>query len=70
MRPTPPPNVNPATPVSATVPTGVTSPNASASRSSWPSSAPASTRATRALGSTSTARMGETSMTSPPSHPD
>ncbi len=63
----PPPKVSPATPVEPTTPPGVTRPNAWVALSKSSQVAPPWERATRASPSTSTRRIIDRSMTSPPS---
>ena len=65
--PQPPCSVSPPTPVVETTPPGVASPKTCVSRSTSPQVAPPWTRAVRAAGSTWTPRIGERSITSPPS---
>ena len=65
--PIPPPKVSPATPVEPTTPPGVTRPNAWVAVSKSSQVAPPSARAIRASASTSTLRISERSITSPPS---
>src|ERR1700730_3295578 len=66
--PVPPPSVRPALPVLETTPVGTTKPCECVSRSTSPSSAPASTRTTRSSGSTETPFIAERSITMPSSH--
>ena len=65
--PMPPPKVSPATPVVPTTPPGVTSPKACVAESKSSHVAPPWERAILASPSTSTLRMSERSITSPPS---
>ena len=65
--PMPPPNVSPATPVEPTTPPGVTRPNACVAESKSSQVAPPCERAIRPSPSTSTLRISERSITSPPS---
>ena len=66
--PTPPPSVSPPMPVVETTPPGVASPKSCVSRSTSPQVAPPWRGRCRATGSTRTPRIGERSITRPPSH--
>ena len=66
-QPKPPPSVRPATPVVELTPRGVARLCSWAARSKSPSVAPPPTRAVRAVGFTSTDRIGERSIMRPPS---
>src|SRR5215208_3778604 len=66
--PMPPPSVSPATPVEPTMPPGVTKPNAWVAESKSSQVAPPWALALRPSSFTSTRRMSDRSITSPPSH--
>ncbi len=66
-QPWPPPRVRPATPVVDTIPPTATRPKAWVSRSTSPQVAPPSARTSRLSTSTRTARIGDRSITMPPS---